>query len=85
MHLTSSISGHSPSLFRVAWDNAVVPSNIKIGFRECGIHPLNPIAVHCSAFAPSIPTDTQAPAREVIAPSTSALLPVGKQNQLMIL
>ncbi|XP_045169801.2 uncharacterized protein LOC123532438 [Mercenaria mercenaria] len=57
--------GTFPSLFKVAWDSAVVQANIKSGFRACGIFPFNRNAIPDSAFAPSEPTNVPIPEAEV--------------------
>jgi len=40
-------------LFRRAWEDAVTESNIKAGFKACGIHPFNPSAVPKEAYMPN--------------------------------
>lgn len=40
-----------------AWDSSVTASNIKSGFKSCGIYPTDRTAVPEAAFAPSEPTD----------------------------
>ena len=46
-----------PKLFKTAFDNAVTPTNIKEGFRACGIHPHSAQSISAAAFAPSTKFD----------------------------
>ena len=46
-----------PRLFRDAYQNVCSASNIKSGFKACGISPFNPSAVPPSAFKPCEPYD----------------------------
>lgn len=47
-------------LFSTVWDKALTPANIKSGFEATGIFPYDPDKIPEEAFAPSLPTHTDA-------------------------
>ena len=50
MSLTSKVTW--PSLFKSAFEEAIIIHNILTGFTATGIHPWNPLAIPVSAFLP---------------------------------
>ena len=54
-----------PKLFRQAHDRVFSTTNIKSGFKKCGIFPLDPSAVPSQAFAPSQPFDRKIPDSDI--------------------
>nr|XP_011443131.2 jerky protein homolog [Crassostrea gigas] len=56
-HLNSVNKWSFPGLLAVAWETAVNSTNIRSGFRACGIYPFNPNAVSPLMMRPSKPSD----------------------------
>jgi hypothetical protein len=46
-----------PGLFQKSWDMAVTSSNIKAGFKSCGIYPFDETVIPDRAFCPSEPSN----------------------------